>query len=246
MALHGKRTLVTGAATGIGRATALRVAAEGASVAAFDINDVEGQRTVTAIEEKGGRGRYWRVDVTHAEQVRPGVDEAVEWLGGIDVLLHIAGIMRGAYVPIDQFPEETWDEVIDTNLKGSFLVVREVAHHMMRQGHGVIVLTSSGAGVLGGSASYAYGSSKGGTHGLTMVLDRHLSEHGIRVNDVLPGTIDTPLTRGSIEETYRRTGDRSAYEKALAGLAAPEGVASVMAFLASGDAAYVRGSVRTR
>lgn len=246
MMLEGKRILVTGAATGIGRATASRVAAEGAKVAAFDVNDADAEATLAAIADIGGTARFWHVDIAHEDDVRPAVDEAAEWLGGgIDVLLNIAGVLKGANVDVTEFSEETWDFVLDVNLKGSFLMAKHVARYMNRQGAGVIVLTASGAGVLGGSSSYAYGASKGGAHGLAMVLDRHLADQGIRVNDVLPGNIDTPLKVAATEESYRNTGDKNAYEGMMGRLASPDGVAAVMAFLASDDASYVRGSIRT-
>ena len=244
--LEGKRILVTGAASGIGRATAIRVASEGATVAALDLDDEEAASTLKTIGDAGGKARYWRVDVSSEQEVRHAIEGASDWLGGgIDVLLHLAGVLKGAHVDVTQLTEQTWDSVIDVNLKGSFLVVKHVATHMMRQRSGVIVLTSSGAGVLGGSSSFAYGSSKGGTHGLAMVLDQHLSRHGIRVNDVLPGSIDTPLKVAATEESFRNTGDREAYDRTIEGMSSPEGVAAVMAFLASDDANYVRGSIRT-
>ena len=245
-ALEGKRILVTGAATGIGRATTIRVASEGAAVAALDLNDEEAASTLRTVADAGGRAQYWHVDVTREQEVRHAVDEAADWLGGgIDVLLHLAGVLKGAHVDVTELSEEVWDSVIDVNLKGSFLVVKHVATQMIRQGSGVIVLTSSGAGVLGGSSSFAYGSSKGGTHGLALTLDQHLSRHGIRVNDILPGSLDTPLKVAATEESYRNTGDREAYDRTLGGMSSPDGVAAVLAFLASDDASYVRGSIRT-
>ena len=245
-ALEGKRILITGAATGIGRATAIRVASEGAPVAAFDVNDKEAASTLKTVAGAGGRARFWHADVSNEQKVRSAVDEAADWLGGgIDVLLHIAGVFKGAHVEVTELSEEVWDSVIDVNLKGSFLVVKHVATHMVRQESGVIVLTSSGAGVLGGGSSYAYSSSKGGTHGLAIALDVHLSRHGIRVHDVLPGSIDTPLKVAATEESYHNTGDREAYDRTLSGMSSPEGVAAVMAFLAGDDASYVRGSIRT-
>ncbi len=135
--------------------------------------------------------------------------------------------------------------MLDINLKGTFLVVKHVTRHMIPAGAGTIIITSSGAGVLGGSSSYAYGSSKGGTHGLAMVLDRQLSDHGIRVNDVLPGSLDTPLKRAQVAAVRDASGDEESYERMMANLASPDGVASVMAFLASDEADYVRGSIRT-
>ena len=244
--LDGKRILVTGAATGIGRATAIRVASDGARVAAFDIEDASASATLAAIEEAGGSARYWHVDVTDEAGVSAAVDEAAEWMGGgIDALLHLAGILKGAGLDITKVDDAIWDPVIDVNVKGSYLMSKHVARYMKEQRSGVIVLTSSGSGVLGGSSSYAYGASKGGTHGLAMTLDGHLSKFGIRVHDMLPGELDTPLKVAATEEVLRNTGDRAGYERTMANLASPDGVAAVIAFLASDDADYVRGSIRT-
>jgi NAD(P)-dependent dehydrogenase (short-subunit alcohol dehydrogenase family) len=247
MPLAGKRIIVTGAATGIGRATALTVAARGARVAAFDVNDGAGADIVDAIIGAGGTARYWHADVSVEADVQASVAAATEWLGGgPDVLLHLAGVLQGAWVDIAEFPETTWDRVMDINLKGSFLVSKHVAARMQQNGAGVIVLTASGAGVTGGSSSYAYGSSKGGVHGLAMVLRGQLADRGVRVNDVCPGNVVSPLKLEVIEAMYRKTGDRTAYEAEMAGLVAPEGIASIIAWLASDEAAYVTGTIFTR
>lgn len=237
---------MTGSATGIGRATAVRVAHEGARVATFDINDEQAEKTLLTIKQTGGTARYWHVDVSNEQEITYSVDQAIHWLGGgVDILLHVAGVLKGADLDITEFREETWDLVIDINLKGSFLMAKHVARHMKSRGAGVMIFTSSGAGVLGGSSSYAYGSSKGGTHGLSMVLAQHLEQFGIRVNDVLPGSLETPLKVAATEESLANTGDQERYQKTMSGLSSPEGVASVMAFLASDQADYVRGSIRT-
>ena len=215
-------------------------------MAAFDIEDGSASATLAAIEEAGGSARYWHVDVTDEAGVSAAVDEAAEWMGGgIDALLHMAGILKGAGLDITKVDDAIWDPVIDVNVKGSYLVSKHVARYMKEQRSGVIVLTSSGSGVLGGSSSYAYGASKGGTHGLAMTLDGHLSKFGIRVHDMLPGELDTPLKVAATEEVLRNTGDRAGYERTMANLASPDGVAAVIAFLASDDADYVRGSIRT-
>ncbi len=244
--LSGKRVLVTGASTGIGRATAIRIASEGGRVALFDVNDPDAESTLRTIQDSGGSAHYWHVDVTDEQEVSSGVDEAADWLGGgFDVLAHLAGILKGSGLEVTDVDESIWDPVIEINLKGSYIVVKHVARHMIPMKSGVIILTSSGAGVTGGSSSVAYGASKGGTHGLAMTLDGHLSRHGIRVNDVLPGNLDTPLKIGATEEQLVNTGNRERYDDIMAGLSSPDGVAAVIAFLASDDADYVRGSVRT-
>lgn len=250
--LTGKRILVTGAASGIGRAVAVKVATYGAQVAALDRDLDSGHATVAAI---GPKARFWHADITSEAAVTTAVNEAAAWMGGLDVLLHVAGIIEGTMAEIDDITEAVWDRVIDVNLTGSFIVARESAKLMKRAGKGVIVLTASGAGVTGGSASIAYAPSKGGVHGLAMSLAMHLSKYGIRVNDVCPGKVDTAMIKAGREEVFRNTGKRPAPASASGdgspflfegNLSAPDGVAEVYAFLASDQADYVRGSVFTR
>jgi NAD(P)-dependent dehydrogenase (short-subunit alcohol dehydrogenase family) len=243
--LTGKRIIVTGGATGIGRATALRASAYGARVALFDVNDDDGAATVNDINESGGDARYWHVDVADSAAVSGGVSAAESWLGGIDVLIHLAGVLQGASVDLDEFPDETWDRVLDINLRGSFLMAKHVATIMKKQRRGTIILTSSGAGVLGGSSSFAYGSSKGGVHGLALVMQGSLEKYGIRVNDILPGSVNTPLKVGQLKRTYELTGNQAQYENAMGQLASPDDVSKILVFMASDDADVLRGSVRT-
>ena len=160
--LRGKRILVTGAATGIGRATAIRVASEGARVAMFDINDAGATETLATIEGEGGKARYWHVNIADETAVIAAVDEAAQWMGGgLDVLLHIAGVLHGAGVELTDLDDGIWDPVIDVNVKGSYLMSKHLARYMKAQESGVIVLTASGSGVLEGSSSIAYGHQQG-------------------------------------------------------------------------------------
>jgi len=250
--LRDKRIIVTGAASGIGRAVAFKVAGYGATLAAFDQNRAAGEAVVAEI---GSAARFWPVDIADRTAVETAVREAADWMGGLDVLLHIAGIIQGTMADIEDVTAEIWDRVIDVNLTGSFVVARECARIMKRSGRGAIVLTASGAGVTGGSASIAYAPSKGGVHGLAMVLEMHLGKHGIRVNDVCPGKVDTAMIAAGRAEVFRNTGQRPVppppggngspflYE---GNLSPPEAVAEVYAFLASDQADYVRGSIFTR
>jgi NAD(P)-dependent dehydrogenase (short-subunit alcohol dehydrogenase family) len=252
--LDGKRIIVTGTASGIGRAVALRVAAGGARVAAFDRHEAAGAATVAAITAAGGTARHHTVDVAQEETVAAATDEAVAWLGGLDAVLHVAGVISGIMQDIEDLTGAVFDHVQDVNLKGSFLVAKHAARIMKPQRRGVIVLTASGAGVVGGSASIAYAPSKGGVHGLAMALAQHLAKYGIRVNDVCPGKVDTAMISAGREEAFRNTGHRPAppqpdgsgspflYE---GNLSDPAGVAEVFAFLASDRAALVRGSIFT-
>jgi NAD(P)-dependent dehydrogenase (short-subunit alcohol dehydrogenase family) len=245
--LHGKRVIVTGAATGIGRATAIMAAARGARVAAFDVNDRDAATMIEEAERAGGIVRSWHVDVADEPQVRVAVADATDWLGGPpDALLHSAGILLGAGVDLEAFDEATWDSVIDVNLKGSFLVSKHVAPAMRAAGSGSIVLVASGAGVIGGSSSYAYGSSKGGVHGLAMVLRAKLEGTGVRVYDVAPGQVATPLKIRAAEELFAHDGDRANLESTMAKLVKPEGIAEVLVWLASDASADVTGTIFTR
>ncbi len=244
--LTGKRIIVTGAATGIGRSTALRVSANGAKVAAFDVNDADGAATISDANEAGGDARYWHVDVRDETAVSGAVAAAETWLGGIDVLIHVAGVLQGAAVELDEFPEEMWDTVLDVNLRGSFTICKYVTGVMKKRGSGVIILTASGAGVTGGSSSFAYGSSKGGVHGLSLVMAARLEEFGIRVHDVLPGAVATPLKIAQVETMHEAGGREGNLEEKINALVSPDDISKVYAFLASDEASMVKGSVHTR
>ena len=244
--LSGKRIIITGAATGIGRATTIRVSTSGAKVAAFDVNDTDGAVTINEVNEAGGDARYWHVDVRDEIAVSGAVAAAESWLGGVDVLIHVAGVLQGAAIELDEFPEEIWDTVLDINLRGSFTICKYVTGAMKKQGKGVIILTASGAGVHGGSSSLAYGSSKGGVHGLSLVMASHLEKHNIRVNDVLPGSVATPLKVANVEKMHEASGKAGSLKDKIGALVSPDEISKVYAFLASDEAGMVKGSVTTQ
>lgn len=248
--LTGKRLIITGAATGIGHSTAMLAARSGAqAIAIFDIDDAAAQETAGMINRLSPptASRYWHVDVADRASVEGSVSAAVQWMDRVDVLLQFAGIMDGAYTPIDSFEEATWDRVIDINLRGTFLIAKQVVAYMNRQPDGgVIINTASGAGVTGGSSSYAYGASKGAVHGFTMVMQRHIDMNNIRVQDILPGRVRTPLVLENLRQQFEKTGDRAHYESELAGLTDPDDVAKIAVFMASDAARVMRGPVFTR
>ncbi len=231
--LNGRRVLVVGAATGIGRATAVKVAEDGAQVAMMDIIPAGDAPIVSDVATLDADTQYWQVDIRNENEIAAGVESVAAWMGGIDVLLHVAGIQAGSGVDVTEFEADVWDNLMAVNLRGAFLVVKHVLPELEKSA-GALVLTSSGAGIFGGSGSYAYGASKGGVHGLALTLEKHLEGRNVRVNEVAPGWIDTPLLR-------REVGDVAAD-----GAGSADGVAEVMAFLASPRADYVRGIVRTR
>ena len=243
--LKNKKIIITGSATGIGKSVTARLCAFGAKVAALDINKEKGSETVFNAVEYGGDIKFFEIDVKDEISVKKNIQEATSWLGGIDVLIHIAGILEGADTEINNFPEDIWNKVIDVNLRGSFLVTKYVSKIMIKQNSGVIILTSSGAGVHGGSSSYAYGSSKGGVHGLSLVLEQNLSKYNIRVNDVLPGSVKTPLKVKNVKDTHKNN-DKLSVDQRIEELVSPDEISKVYAFLASDEASMIKGSIRTK
>ena len=244
MRLQNKTIVVTGGASGIGRAAARCCAREGARVAVVDLDGEGVESAVREIERAGGCAKGFRADVKAEAQVRDLFDDIGEAFGHIDALIHAAGILEGALVPVDKFDEWTWDRVIDINLKGSFLAAKYAVPWMEKAGKGVIALIASGAGVKGGSSSVAYGSSKGGVHGLSLVLAAQLGNRNIRVHGVCPGGIETPLKMRVVQKQADAAGRNVAH--LAAGLGDPEGVGNILSFLVSDDADYVRGTIFTR
>lgn len=240
MIVKGRRVIVTGAASGIGQATVARLVAEGARVAAFDI--VPPTEDTHASEAL----RHWQVDVRDDAGVSQGVLEAAEWLGGsqVDVLVSVAGIMRAQRTPIDEVALQEWEDVIEVNLRGTFLMVKNVVPRFP-PGTGAIVLVSSVAGVFVGSGSFPYGASKGGVHGLALTLEEHLGPSGVRVNEVCPRSVHTPLLSQSLDEVSARLGTTEFQDEVVSRWVEPEQIAALLVFLASEEAGAVRGTIRT-
>jgi len=242
--LKDRVIVVTGGASGIGRAAAACCAREGARVAVVDLDEKGVEGCVMGIEEDGGQASGFCVDVQDERRVRRLFDEIGQEYTQIDGLVHAAGILEGVLVPIDEFEELTWDRVIDINLKGSFLMSKYSVPLLEKMGGGVLVLVSSVAGVKGGSSSVAYGSSKGGVHGLSLVLASQLAGRNIRVHAVCPGALATPLKLRQVEKSAKASGKD--FEAAKRALGDPAGVGRVLAWLVSDEAEYVRGTIFTR
>ena len=235
----GKVALVTGASSGIGRATALALAECGASVAVnFHRNESGAEAARAEIVNAGGRATVVQADVTRAADVKALVARVVEELGPVDILVNNAGSLVER-LKILELTEERWDEVIDLNLKSAFLCSQAVAASMMERKTGAIVNVSSIAGRNGGApGSIHYSTAKSGLITMTKGFAKELAPYGVRVNAVSPGVIDTPF--------HERFSTPEAMKAYVAGIPAgrvgtPEEVASVIAFLASDAASYVCG-----
>jgi NAD(P)-dependent dehydrogenase (short-subunit alcohol dehydrogenase family) len=246
MRLAEKVVLITGAAGGIGLATAQVCAEEGAALVLADLPAAQGLAGLAEITGTQGPPLVLPTDVTDAAGCLALVAAAEQRWGRVDALIHAAGILQGAAVPVDELDPATFRRVIDVNLVGPFHMARAVVPPMRRAGRGAIVFITSGAGVTGGSSSVAYGASKGGAHGLTLVLQEQLRGAGIRVHDVCPGSVNTPMKRQNVADMARAMGGSPEDALARATLVDPLGVARLLAFLVSDDADLVRGTVFTR
>ena len=242
MRLKDKVVLITGAASGIGRATALRFGREGASVVAVDIQQAENENTVSCISAEGGRATAVSADVTDSESVGRMVKVAVDTYGRLDILFNNAGTsMRGTILEID---EAIFDQLFAVNVKGVFLGCRAAIPVMKAQGGGVILNTASQLGLVGIESSVAYPATKGAVIQMTRCMALDHASDGIRVNCICPGPIDTPLTRRNREQT----GDPEAALKdrlqriPLARIGTPEEIAAVAIFLCSDEASYITGA----
>lgn len=236
MKLQGKRAIVTGAGRGIGRAVALRLAEEGAAVVANDISQEALSQVVKEIEALGGRAVGVPADVSDPEEAQRLIETALSDLGGLEILVNVAGINRDAM--LHKMTRQQWDEVLRVNLTGTFNTTQAAAIHMRETGYGRIINISS-MSWLGNIGQANYAASKAGVVGLSKTAARELAKKGVTVNVICPGFIDTDMTRGVPEKIWNLM-----VEKIPAGRAGdPRDVANVVAFLASDDAGYVTGEV---
>lgn len=239
MRFEGKIALVTGGSSGIGRATALAFAREGAKVVIGDIQVEGGERTLQAIKEAGGDAILVKTDVTRPDQVEALIKRAVETYGRLDCAFNNAGF-EGAQAPTADYTEEDWDRVISINLKGVWLCMKYEIPQMLKQGSGAIVNTASSAGLVGFRTAPAYTAAKHGVVGLTKTAALDYAPAGIRINAVCPGVIRTPMLE-------RLTGGHPKLEAWLLAqepvgrAGTPEEVAEAVVWLCSDAASFVTG-----
>jgi NAD(P)-dependent dehydrogenase (short-subunit alcohol dehydrogenase family) len=244
----GKVALVTGGASGIGRATALTFAREGAKLIIADMHEDGGQQTVHMITEQGGEATFVRTDVTQATAVEALISKAVETYGRLDCAYNNAGIsgtgIAGTHrAQTADYPDERWHQVIAINLTGVWLCMKYEIVQMLTQGGGAIVNTASVAGLVGLPYASAYVASKHGVVGLTKTAALEYAQQGIRVNGVCPGYIATPMTAQGMSDPERMA--RMIASEPIGRMGQPEEVAEAVVWLCSDAASFVTGHMMT-
>jgi NAD(P)-dependent dehydrogenase (short-subunit alcohol dehydrogenase family) len=238
--LEGKIALVTGGGSGIGRASAMAFARDGARVVVADVNTEGGEETVQAIKEAGGEAILVHADVSKGSAVAAMVRRTVEVFGRLDCAFNNAGVSGGSRNLTAEYPEEDWDRVISINLKGVWLCMKSEIPQMLKQGGGAIVNTASVAGLVGIRGTSAYIASKHGVAGLTKAAALEYAESGIRINAVCPGYIRTPLLQ-PILDRYPGFEEQVIARHPVGRLGTPEEVAEAVVWLCSDAASFVTG-----
>jgi NAD(P)-dependent dehydrogenase (short-subunit alcohol dehydrogenase family) len=235
--LEGKTALVTGGGSGIGRATALAFAREGARVAIVDYVPEGGNQTLNMIKEIGD-GRFIKADVSRPDEVKSAVEQTVAAFGRLDCAFNNAGI-EGGGVRNDPWDQENWHRVLAINLTGVFLSMQYEVEQMLKQGGGAIVNTSSILGLVGIPGAFAYTAAKHGVAGLTKSAALMYAQKGIRVNAVCPGYIRTPMVERSVTSEFEAHITRNL--QPIGRLGRPEEIAEAVVWLCSPAASLVTG-----
>lgn len=235
--LKDRIAVVTGGADGIGRATAMRFAQEGAVVVIWDMNEEKGKQTTAEINAAGGKASFLKVNTSNFAEVEAASKKVVEQYGKYEILINNAGITRDS--TLKKMTPELWQQVIDVNLTGVFYCAKCAADIMTEQGWGRIVNASSVVALYGNFGQTNYVATKAGLIGMTKTMARELGKKGVTVNAVAPGFILTDMVRKMPEEVLKSMEDKVPVKR----LGKPEEIAAAYAFLASDDAAYINGTV---
>ena len=241
MQLERKRTVITGAATGIGRATALSFALNGAEIVIADINDEGGNETVSDLRDLGAKATYQRCDVSDGSAMQSLMNTAAEAMGGIDVIVNNAGLQRSGAVT--EFAESEWDALMRTNPRSCFLGAKFGVPHLRDSGGGSITNVASLAGLKGGPGMTAYSASKGAIIAFSKALAEEVAGDGIRVNSVCPGWIDTPFNSPAIDFMGGKDEQAEMINQSvpLGRQGVPEEIAAAIVFLSSENSSYMTG-----
>ena len=236
MRLQNKDAVITGAASGIGLATAVKFAQEGAFIAICDLNQAGIDAAIKEVEAVGGQALGYVVDVTKPDQIAAMRDALLAEKGRIDVLVNNAGIVMDAQ--LIKMTEDQFDKVIDINLKGTYNMARALVDTMVAQGAGVILNASSVVGVYGNFGQTNYAATKFGVIGMVKTWAKELGKKGIRANAVCPGFVATPILKAMPEKVLQGMEEKVPMRR----LADPTEIANVYAFLASDEASYINGA----
>ena len=235
--LSGKTAIVTGGGGGIGRAVCERLAADGAAIALFDVNDEAAARTCASVAATGGRAKAWHVDVTSRASVAAAVQAVSAEFDGLDILVNNAGLARrGSFLELS---DTDWNFILGLNLTGYFIVGQEAARVMVKRGSGRIVNVASLAAHLATDLQSAYTAAKGGVVALTRVMAFELAPKGVLVNAVSPGPVETAMSKANLTAATRRAREERIPQGRLA---QPAEIAAAIAFLVSADGSYVNGT----
>lgn len=235
--LENKIAIITGGGSGIGKATALRFADEGAHVIIWDVVDAKGEETLAELKTRGSNAVYYHVDTTDKEQIAKATEDVVSRFGRIDILINNAGITKDS--TLLKMTDEQWERVIDVNLNGVYHCTRAIAPIMVQNNYGRIINASSVVGLFGNFGQTNYAATKAGLIGMTQTLSKELGRKGITVNAVAPGFIATEMIRLMPEDVLAGMEAKVPVKR----LGQPEEVAALYAFLASDEAAYINGAV---